>query len=94
MTKMISIIKIGSMIKTVIHLFFVSYTLLLFARIILSWVPNFSHLQLARFVFFYTEPYLSFFRRIIPPIGGMLDLSPLFAFFTLRFLENLLLRFL
>jgi YggT family protein len=44
-----------------------------------------------RFVAFYTDPYLNMFRRVIPPIGGVLDLSPLLGFFTLQIAENLLL---
>jgi YggT family protein len=39
-----------------------------------------------RFVRFYTDPYLNFFRRIIPPLG-MLDVSPIVAFFSLQFIE-------
>ena len=32
------------------------------------------------------EPYLSPFRRLIPPIGGMLDISPIVAIFALQFI--------
>ena len=80
------------MFRSVIHLAFVSYTLLLFGRIAISWVPSLQGSKFARFLFFYTEPYLNFFRRIIPPIGGMFDLSPIFAFFGLRMLESIVLR--
>ena len=41
-----------------------------------------------------TDPYLNLFRRLIPPIGGALDLSPLLGFFGLRFAEYLLFRLL
>ena len=34
------------------------------------------------------EPYLTPFRRIIPPIGGMLDISPIVALFALRFVAK------
>jgi YggT family protein len=44
-----------------------------------------------RFVAFYTDPYLNLFRRFIPPIGGVLDLSPLLGFFALQIMENLIL---
>jgi YggT family protein len=43
------------------------------------------------FVAFYTDPYLNLFRRLIPPIGGVLDLSPILAFFGLEILENIIL---
>lgn len=75
-----------------IHLLFTGYTLLLFARIIGSWFPAFQSYSVMRFVNYYTDPYLNVFRRIVPPVG-MLDLSPLLAFFALKILERLVLTF-
>jgi YggT family protein len=74
-----------------IHLLFLCYTLLLFVRVVGSWFPKFAGSSLMRFVRHYTDPYLNLFRRIIPPIGGMLDLSPLLGFFGLQILEHLIL---
>jgi YggT family protein/cell division inhibitor SepF len=34
------------------------------------------------------EPYLGVFRRFIPPIGGVIDLSPIVALFALRFIVS------
>ena len=31
------------------------------------------------------DPYLDIFRKFIPPIGGMLDISPIFALLVLQF---------
>lgn len=75
----------------VIHWAFLIYTLFLLVRIIGSWFPSFAGHQIMRFVAFYTDPYLNLFRRVIPPIGGVLDLSPLLAFIALQIAENLLL---
>lgn len=72
-----------------VHLLFTGYTLLLFARIIGSWFPNFQQFSLMRFVNYYTDPYLNVFRRVVPPVG-MLDLSPLMAFAALRVLERII----
>ena len=72
-----------------IHLLFSIYTLLLVVRILLSYFPQIHHFRLVHFIAFYTDPYLNLFRRLIPPLGGMLDLSPLLAFFVLRFLEKM-----
>lgn len=77
-----------------IHLLFLSYTILLFVRIIGSWFPAWQGHHLFRFVSFYTDPYLNFFRKILPPLGGVLDLSPILAFFALRILEIGILGFL
>jgi YggT family protein len=75
----------------VIHWVFTIYTLFLLVRIIGSWFPSFAHHKIIRFVAFYTDPYLGLFRRVIPPIGGVLDLSPLLGFFTLQIAEHLIL---
>lgn len=78
----------------VIHLLFTSYTALIFLRILSSWVPAWQGHRFVRFIAFYTDPYLNIFRRLIPPLGGLLDLSPLLAFFALRILESMFLGFL
>jgi YggT family protein len=75
----------------IIHILFVSYTVLLFLRIVSSWFPQWQAHTFVRFVAYYTEPYLNLFRRVIPPLGGVLDLSPILAFIVLRILEMLLL---
>jgi YggT family protein len=77
----------------IIHILFVTYTVLLFIRIVTSWFPHWQAHHLIRFVAFYTDPYLNLFRRILPPLGGVLDLSPLLAFFVLRILEMIILGF-
>ena len=60
------------------------------ARIVSSWIPELNRYMFMQYIYEYTEPYLSFFRRIIPTIG-MLDLSPMVALFALHFLERLVL---
>ena len=64
-----------------------AYTIVLFARIILSWVlmawsPPPGVTPLIRIIYDLTEPILGLFRRYIPPVGG-LDLSPLIIFLIL-----------
>jgi YggT family protein len=64
---------------------------LIFIRVLLSWIPA----GLGRFrVFIYevTEPILGPLRRVIPPMGGMLDLSPIVAFIILTIIQNLINR--
>ena len=78
-------------LSKVIHLLFTSYTALMFLRILSSWFPAWQGHRFVRFIAFYTDPYLNIFRRLIPPLGGLLDLSPLLAFFALRILETLFL---
>lgn len=92
MTKIGNTLNIGGMtLAYMINLLFVSYTVLLFVRIVSSWFPAWQAHNLVRFVSFYTDPYLNLFRRILPPLGGVLDISPILAFFALRILEMILL---
>lgn len=71
-----------------IHYIFLIYTLMILIRLIASWFPAARHQGWLHWLATYTDPYLMIFRRIIPPIGGVLDLSPLLAFLGLRLLEN------
>ena len=77
----------GLYFSSVIHLLFVSYTAFIFFRIASSWFPAWHAHKFVRFLAFYTDPYLNLFRRVLPPLGGLLDLSPILAFFALRLLE-------
>lgn len=58
---------------------------LLFARIILSFLPA-SLMRLRLFVFNATEPILAPLRKVIPPLGGVIDLSPLVIYFIIEIL--------
>lgn len=40
------------------------------------------------------DPYLDLFRRIIPPIGGMLDVSPIIAIIVLQLIARVVAMFL
>lgn len=75
----------------IIKMFFQVYTLMLFVRIISSWVPEWRETKVVQFIAFYTDPYLDLFRRVVPPLGGI-DFSPILAFITLSILESILLR--
>jgi YggT family protein len=61
--------------------------LMLFARILGSWLPELQQTRIMQFISFYTDPYLNLFRSIIPPFG-MLDISPIFAFLSLSIIEQ------
>jgi YggT family protein len=69
---------------------FLVYLILIFARILLSWIPRIPYNRALRavvnFIHEVTDPYLNLFRRVIPPIGGggfALDLSPILAIVVL-----------
>ena len=73
--------------------FFSMCKLLIFVRILASWVPEINQYHFMLYVYEYTEPYLNFFRGLIPPLG-MFDLSTIVALISLSFLEHIFLRFL
>jgi YggT family protein len=81
-------------LATLIRYLFSGYILLIMVRIIGSWFPAFARHPIMGFIYRLTEPYLGLFRRVIPPIGGVLDLSPLIAFFVLEISRSLILGFL
>lgn len=58
------------------------YILLIFVRIIFSWGMVSYTNRVMRFLVDATEPLLGPLRRIIPPLG-MMDISPIVAFFIL-----------
>ena len=67
------------------------YEYLIIARILLSWLPNFdTNKQPWRGLMDVTEPVMAPFRRLIPPIGGMIDISPIVLFMVLGLLTGLL----
>lgn len=61
------------------------YTFMIIGYVLLSWLPNARESFIGVFLGKIVEPYLGIFRRFIPPIGGMLDLSPILAVFALQF---------
>ena len=78
---------------------FLVYLILIFARIVLSWIQQFRplpyNLALRAVVGFIEEsvdPYLNVFRRIIPPLGGRgmaIDLSPILAIIVLMVVQSI-----
>jgi YggT family protein len=65
---------------------FIVYLILIFVRILLSWIPRMPYNVYLRGVVTFieetTNPYLNLFRRVLPPIGPF-DISPILAIFVL-----------
>lgn len=61
------------------------YYCMIIAYVLLSWLPNVRESFIGELLGKLVEPYLTPFRKIIPPIGGMLDISPIIALFAFRF---------
>lgn len=63
------------------------YLYVIIARAIISWVSPSPYNPIVQFLYAATEPVLRYARRIIPPIGGTLDLSPLIVVVVIYFLR-------
>jgi len=83
----------------IVSLIFQAYQFLILIRVLLSWVnvnpygPAVHH-PLIDLLYRLTDPVLEPLRRIIPPIGGMLDISPIVAMILLEVVRQVLLRLL
>lgn len=67
------------------------YSWVLLARALVSWIPNLDPYHPAVQVLYQlTEPVLEPIRRLVPPLGGMVDVSIIIAFFALIVLRQLL----
>jgi YggT family protein len=67
------------------------YSYILLARALISWIPNIDPYHPAvQFLYTITEPVLEPIRKLVPPLGGMIDISMIIAFFAIIVLEQLL----
>ena len=68
------------------------YSMLIFVYVMMSWLPTDRGLlaDIYHVLGKVCDPYLNLFRRFIPPIGGMVDVSPIVALLVLQFGVRLL----
>ena len=82
-------------ISRLVNLLFYFYYILIIIRIFLTWIPNIDwEQQPFKWVRSVTDPFLNIFRGVIPPIGGMLDISPIVAILLLQILQGVVCGFL
>lgn len=81
----------GISISRFVGLVFYFYYILIIVRIFLTWIPNIDwEQQPYQAVRSATDPFLNIFRGIIPPIGGVLDISPVIAIILLQILNGII----
>lgn len=72
-----------------VNALFLVYLVLVLLNVLISWVPRMPYNRGLRAVLDFvketTDPFLGFFRRLLPPMGGSfaLDLSPMIAIVVL-----------
>ncbi len=79
-------ILILTAVSELIGLAIMLFIALIIVSVILSWIGQGSQNPIVGLLHQMTEPVLSPFRRIIPPIGG-LDLSPILAIVSLQIIK-------
>ena len=80
-----------ALLSTFIGLLATVLTILIFARVIISWTNPMGGGSLTAFIYQATEPILAPIRRILPPAGGF-DWSPMIALLLLGVLTRFFLR--
>lgn len=71
------------------------YTMIIFVYVIMSWIPTKRGIlaDIDNVLAKICDPYLNLFRKFIPPLGGMVDVSPIVALLVLQFGLRLILMF-
>lgn len=67
------------------------YSLVVFARVLVSWFSLGNDHPVVHFLHQATEPVLGPLRRVLPPMGGI-DLSPIVLLLLLQLVGRALLR--
>jgi YggT family protein len=63
-----------------------AYSMVIVIYVLMSWFPNGGVIQDIRNALGkICDPYLNLFKRLIPPIGGMVDITPIIALLVLQF---------
>lgn len=72
------------------------YTMIIFVYVLMSWIPQKRGIiaDIDNVLAKICDPYLNLFRKFIPPLGGMVDISPIIALLVLQFALRLILMFL
>ncbi len=68
-------------------------TLLIFVRVVLSWVQPHGGNRIVELVYRFTEPLLGPVRSLMPSLGGM-DFSPIVVLFGIQIVQRLLIQLL
>lgn len=74
-------------ILTIINRLFELYSLAIVVYVLMSWFPGAQQSKFGEFLGKICDPYLGFFDRFIPPIGGV-SFSPIVALIALQFIQN------
>ena len=68
------------------------YCMVIFVYVLLSWIPTKTGIlaQIDNILAKICDPFLNIFKKFIPPIGGMVDISPIIALLVLQLASRLI----
>lgn len=72
-----------------------AYSTVIIVYVLMSWIPMNSTgivADIYRVLGKICDPYLDLFKKLIPPIGGMVDITPIIALLVLQFGVTFILR--
>ena len=81
-------------ITALVSLLFGVYSILILIRVLLTWVSVSPYHPAVRILHQVTDPVILPLRRLIPPIGGTVDVSPIAALILLEILHSVLISLL
>lgn len=69
-----------------------AYCMIIFVYVMMSWLPTDRGIlgDIYQVLGKFCDPYLNLFKKLIPPIGGMVDVTPIAALLVLQFGVRLL----
>jgi len=68
------------------------YSFIIIIRIFISWINPDPYNLVIRFLYSVTDPVLNPMRRIIPPIGGMIDISPMIVLLLIELIKQFIIK--
>ena len=73
-----------------------AYCVIIFIYVLMSWLPTDRGIlaDINSVLAKICDPYLNLFKRLIPPIGGMVDVTPILALLVLQFAVSFIVRLL
>ena len=78
-------------IAGILELLFTVLTIAIIARALLSWFDPMMRHGISRMLVDVTEPIIGPIRRVIPPLGGTFDISPIVALVLLQVVQRVVL---
>lgn len=69
-----------------------AYCVIILIYVLMSWIPSSSKTIIAikNALGTLVDPYLNLFRKLVPPIGGMVDITPIIGLLVIQLITRLI----